>query len=419
MEKYCIIDPGAVNRISEFATKFYAKKAFLVGDRNTFPLAGIEIAKQLNACDIKTVTYVLKTDKLEPDEQAVGSLMLHYNAECDLIIGIGSGVINDLCKLLAHQTKNPFIMVATAPSMDGYASPLSSMLQDGLKVSIPTKRADIIVADLNIVKNAPMSMLKAGLGDMLAKYVAICEWRIGHLITGEAYDAEIANSVRQALRKCVEHADGLMNRDEDAVRSVFEGLILTGEAMKKAGVSRPASGAEHYFSHILDMRGLEFDAPVELHGLQCAIMTRLCIKIYQKLKHIIPDEELALHKAKSFDREKWNAQLRDFLGKAAEPMIALEVHEGKYDCDKHKKRLATIVANWNEIVKIIEEELPTEEEIDALFATVKMPLTIGGKDIRHDILAMTVNAGKDIRDKYVLPRLMWDLGVLDELCEDL
>lgn len=419
MEKYCIIDPGAVKRISEFATKFYAKKAFLVGDGNTFPLAGIEIEKQLNACDIKTVTYVLKAGKLEPNEQAVGSLMLHYNAECDLIIGIGSGVINDLCKLLAHQTKNPYIIVATAPSMDGYASPSSSMLRDGLKVSIPTKRADVIVADLNIVKKAPMSMLKAGLGDMLAKYVGICEWRIGHVITGEAYDEEIANSVRQALKKCVEHADGLINRDEDAVRSVFEGLILTGEAMEKAGVSRPASGAEHYFSHIWDMRGLEFGTSVELHGLQCAIMTRLCIKIYQKLKHIIPDEALALQKARSFDREKWNAQLRSFLGKAAEPMIALEECEGKYDCEKHKKRLATILDNWSEIVKIIEEELPTEEEIDALFATVEMPHTIGGEDMQHDVLAMTVNAGKDIRDKYVLPRLMWDLGVLDKLCEDL
>jgi glycerol-1-phosphate dehydrogenase [NAD(P)+] len=297
--------------------------------------------------------------------------------------------------------------------MDGYASPLSSMVRDGLKVSIPTKKADHIVADLDILRNAPLPMLKAGLGDMLAKYVSICEWRLGALITGEAYDAGIADSVRNALRKCVDHADGLLHREDEAIRAVFEGLVLTGEAMEKAGCSRPASGAEHYFSHLWDMRWLEFGTPTDLHGIQCAAATRICVKLYHRLKDIRPDREKALQYVRAFDPDKWNKSLRQFLGQAAEPLIELEKREGKYNLQKHGERLRVIIARYDDILAVIDEELPSLEMIDALYQMLNLPT----EPPEDGILKMTVKAGKDIRDKYVLPRLLWDLGVLDEFCD--
>ena len=103
---------------------------------------------------------------------------------------------------------------------------------------------------------------------MLAKYVSICEWRIANLITGEYYCETIAQMVRTALKKCVDNAEGLLKRDEEAIKAVFEGLIIGGVAMSYAGVSRPASGVEHYFSHVWDMRALEFGTNMDLHGIQ-------------------------------------------------------------------------------------------------------------------------------------------------------
>jgi glycerol-1-phosphate dehydrogenase [NAD(P)+] len=197
-------------------------------------------------------------------------------------------------------------------------------------------------------------MLKAGLGDMLAKYVSICEWRLGALITGEAYDAGIADSVRNALRKCVDHADGLLHREDEAIRAVFEGLVLTGEAMEKAGCSRPASGAEHYFSHLWDMRGLEFGTPTDLHGIQCAAATRICVKLYHRLKDIRPDREKALQYVRAFDPDKWNKSLRQFLGQATEPLIELEKREGKYNLQKQGERLRVIIARYDDILAVID-----------------------------------------------------------------
>ena len=184
-----------------------------------------------------------------------------------------------------------YVIVGTAPSMDGYASATSSMTMDGLKISLGSKCADMIIGDLDILCNAPVKLMRSGLGDMLAKYVSICEWRIAHVITGEYYCEEIAKLVRASLKKCVDQAEGLLKRDKAAVKAVFEGLVVCGAAMKFAGVSRPASGVEHYISHIWDMRAAEFDTPAELHGIQCAIGTLIAVGLYEKLVKIVPDQK--------------------------------------------------------------------------------------------------------------------------------
>jgi len=301
--------------------------------------------------------------------------------------------------------------------MDGYASATSSMERGGLKISLPSKCPNAVVGDIDILKHAPLPLLQAGLGDMLAKYVSICEWRIAHLICGEYYCEEIAALVRGALHKCVDHAEGLLRREDTAVAAVFEGLVITGLAMAYAGMSRPASGIEHYFSHIWDMRGAAFGTKTDLHGRQCAAGTLLAVKVYEKLGQILPDREKALDYARQFDYSAWSKTLRTLCGRGAEEMIALESREGKYDLAKHRARLEKILINWDGILKIIEEELPGSDRIRVLLDTVGAPKTPAELGIDESILADTFRATKDIRDKYVLSRLAWDLGMIDKLAE--
>jgi glycerol-1-phosphate dehydrogenase [NAD(P)+] len=289
------------------------------------------------------------------------------------------------------------------------------MTRDGLKISLPSRSADVIIGDTDILCQAPLHMMKAGLGDMLAKYVSICEWRIAHLICGEYYCEEIADLIRSALKRCADNAEGLLKRDPAAVEAVFAGLVIGGVAMNYAGLSRPASGVEHYISHVLDMRGAEYGTPVELHGIQCAIGTLIAASLYEKVKTITPDKEKGLAYAASFDQAAWNETLRQLLGKGAESMIALEAKEGKYDVAKHAPRLEFIVNNWDTILSIIEEEIPSTETLNALMDTIEAPKTLAEIGIDENLLPTVFRATKDIRDKYVLSRLAWDLGILDEL----
>ena len=412
-----VVGKGVVQRLPEFVHKYGAKKPFILADKNTYKAAGEAVAEILQGSGISFSTYIFQKDALEPDEEAVGSAFMHFDNSCDLIIGVGSGVINDIGKILSNVSGRKYIIVGTAPSMDGYASATSSMSMDGLKISLNSRCADVIIGDIDILKNAPAHMLKSGLGDMLAKYVSIAEWRIGNLITGEYYCERVAQLIRDALKKCVDNAEGLLKRDEAAVQAVFEGLVIGGVAMAYAGVSRPASGVEHYFSHVWDMRGLEFGTQVDLHGIQCAMGTMKAVALYEAVKSVIPNKEKAYASVAAFDSEKWNEELRRFLGNSAETMITQEKKERKYDKSTHPARFQKIADNWDTILKIIEEELPSAAELSRIMDVIGISKDLNTIGVDTECARLTFKATKDIRDKYVLSRLAWDLGILDELAE--
>ena len=321
---------GAVRRLPECISTLGGSKPFLLADAGTDQAAGSLVCRILDDAGFAWTKHVYpkgpeeKLQLVEPDETAVGSACMHFDRSCDIIIGIGSGVINDISKILSNLTGLPYIIVATAPSMDGYASSTSSMAMDGLKVSLPSRCADIIIGDTDILKNAPFILMQSGIGDMIAKYVSIAEWRISHIITGEYYCEEVAGLIRRALQKCIDNAEGYTRREEAAVEAVFEGLTLGGIAMSYAGVSRPASGIEHYFSHVWDMRALTFGTPSSLHGIQCAMATLIAVRLYEKLRQIRPDREKAVRYVQQFDLEDWHSQLLAFLGRSGETMVQLE-----------------------------------------------------------------------------------------------
>lgn len=406
---------GVVGQLPDILRERKIQKPFILTDLNTYEAAGERVCKLLKDAGIGFQSYTIAEREPHPDEARVGSAVMHMEMDCDAVIGVGSGVINDIGKMLAALARLPYIIVGTAPSMDGYASATSSMTRDGLKVSLNTKGADVIIGDTDILKNAPLRLLRAGLGDMLAKYVSICEWRIASIITGEYYCEEVAQLIREAVEQCVAGAEGLLRREEKAVEAVFAGLVIGGVAMNYAGCSRPASGNEHYISHIVDMRAVEFGTNEDLHGTQCAIGTLETLRVYEKLQKITPDREKALAYAENFCYADWAEQLRVFLGRGAESMIALEQKEGKYDLSAHKKRLEVIISRWEDLMEIVRQELPSSDQMERLLNLIGAPKTLDDIGVDGEILPMVFRVTKDIRDKYVLSRLLWDLGILEEL----
>jgi len=414
-----IVGAGVISHTAEVLKRRGIKRPFLIADINTYKAAGEKVAGVLEAANMPYSKYVFNETSLEPDERAVGAAIMHFDTRCDAIVAVGSGVIGDIAKILAATASLPYIIVATAPSMDGYASASSSMAMDGVKVSLNSKCAEVIIGDTDVLKAAPEEMLISGLGDMLAKYISIAEWRISNLITGEYYCEDIASLVRSSLKLCVDNADGLLKRDAAAVEAVFNGLVVAGAAMSLAGASRPASGVEHYFSHVWDMRALSLGTAASTHGIQCAIATLIAARLYEKILTVTPDRETAVTYAKAFSYPEWADTLREFIGEGAEAMIALEAKEGKYSTEKHAARIDTIIEKWDELTTIVSKEIPKSEEIAKILNSIKCPKSPGEIGIDNGIVPMTFKATKDIRDKYVLSRLAYDLGVIDTLANDL
>ena len=415
--KYLNIGRGIIDEAPKMIAAMGRKKPFVVCDDNTYRVAGRRVDEILTAAGVDHVTYVIPCesgDRIAPAEWEVGSVIMHFDPSCDMFLAVGSGVVNDICKVAAHATGRVCAVVGTAPSMDGFASNSSSMEMNHVKVSLYNHGPEGILLDSDILARAPMRMLWAGLGDMVAKYVAICEWRISHLVTGEYYCEDVAALMRSALKKIMDASDKITLRDPDAIASVAEGLVLAGVGMAYAEISRPASGLEHYFSHMWEMMALERGVPYDLHGIQVGVGTILTLQIYEKIKQIKPDRAKAEAHMRAFDRGEWEQQVRRIFGKTADQILQIEDQTHKNDPERHARRLDNILAHWDDILDIIAEELPDYDWLHDAMAATGMPMTPADIDIpEKDVIDAFVGA-RDIRDKYLSCSMIWDLGLTDE-----
>ncbi len=407
-------EDGAIEKLAATVKLSGASSAFMVCDENTYKAAGETAKRLMEDSGVKTSVCFLSAepgfDRPEPTEQALGNLIMSYDGSGGVIVGVGGGVVNDLCKLASRAAHVPYIYVPTCPSMDGYTSDSASVIYNGVKSSINCKCPDYLLCDTGIISKAPEKLLLAGIGDMCAKLISICEWRISNIVTGELYCGEVAEMMRTYRRAAMENAEAAVKGDKKAVEAIINGLCLVGTAMTYARSSRPASGVEHYYSHLWDMRCLEEGRQCELHGIQVGVGTVLSLEKYEKLKKIKPDRKKALDHINAFDQAGWERGVREYFGRSAERIIEIEKKEGKYDKEKCAARLDRIIDNWDAIMNIIDEELIPANELITLFKKIGHPTTpseIGESDASA---ALAFSHTKDIRDKYILSRLLFDTG---------
>ena len=412
--RFLRVGAGALNALPEALAAANCRKPFVVMDENTRAAAGDRVLAILTEAGIPFASYTFthREAPLEPDERAVGALTMAFDPGCDSVLAVGSGVLNDCAKVLAHAAGVPSLVVATAPSMDGYASDSASMIQNRVKVSLYNACPVAILADTDVLRKAPERMLHAGLGDMIAKYISLFEWRVSHLVIDEYYCDEIAALVRGSLRRVMDNAEGLMRRDEQAVAAVTEGLVLSGVAMSFAQISRPASGLEHYFSHLWEMFALEGRVPPSMHGEQCGVGTCLTLRLLEKLLAQAPSRETAEEAMRRFSPEAWEKEMRRIFGATADEVLALESRVHKNDPQAHAHRLQRILTHWPEIEQAAREELPDAQALEARMNALGLPTRPTQLGLSEQDTLDAYFGSREIRDKYLTSTLLWDLGLL-------
>lgn len=210
----------------------------------------------------------------------------------DFILAVGSGVINDICRVVSYRLGLPYGIAGTAPSMDGYASAGSPTLFDGTKATIKCTTPKYILADLDIMKEAPYPMLLSGIGDMFGKYTGILDWELARDYNGDAYCAEIAGEVIAATDKCLKNGYELRSREAGCIKNIMEGFLVTGLGMAFTGNSRPASGSEHIIAHVWELESVERGEKPNLHGIEVCEATRIVAEMYRLLYTETDDRHL-------------------------------------------------------------------------------------------------------------------------------
>ena len=296
------ISSGAIKKIPEILSEY--KRIYLVADANTYKAAGMAVEEILKANGQHYKTFVFNELPVLPNPDSIGKLILNfqpldakpnvfeYNALPDFILAVGSGTINDICRITSYRLGLPYGIVGTAPSMDGYASAGSPILHDGTKTTIQATTPKYIIADLDILKDAPYDMMLAGIGDMFGKYTGMLDWELARDYSGEYFCDKIAADVIEATDKCLANGYELANRNPECVKNVMEGFLVTGLGMAYVGNSRPASGAEHIVAHAWELFDIESGNHPHLHGLEVCEATRLVSIMYKMLLEETQDEHL-------------------------------------------------------------------------------------------------------------------------------
>ena len=265
-----------------FEKNIVGRRVLIVCDETTRVFAQ-PVADMVGANAAECGMLVLPSPEPVADEATV-QRVAEGGGGYDYLLAVGAGTLNDLCKYAGFLTHKPSGIFATAPSMDGFSSSVTPLIEKGFKITRPAQTASDVLMDFEILSKAPRIMIGAGVGDILAKYCCLTDWRISSYLTGEAYGEEAASLMYDAVRACDESIPALQRGEAAGVEKLMEALLVSGYAMVIAGNSRPASGAEHHMSHFLEMDFLRRGKRIPLHGVKVGLGTIVSLYLYETLR---------------------------------------------------------------------------------------------------------------------------------------
>ena len=380
------IGEGALSSIPALCAGF--TRILLVADENTYAACGREVEGLLGR--LVASRHVFEGEGVViPDEASVEAIEGKLTPDTDLIVGVGSGVINDLCKFVGHKHHLPYIIVATAPSMDGYASAGAAMILGGMKVTPSATPPMAIVADTAVLKNAPMDMIRAGYGDIIGKFSCLNDWKLAAYIRGEYFCQTVYDLVMNTARRVKGLAEGIANRDGEAITALMEALVEVGVAMAYVGNSRPASGSEHHLSHFFEITGILNGTPYLPHGTDVAYSSVLTARLRGEILSRKPARV-------GFDRAAYETAIRKAYTTIADSVMTQQDRLGWY----HEDEVDAFVLTHTEGIRAILAEAPTEEESREMVEAVGLSMdelydTYGEAHIEE-----ALRWAKDLKDRY-------------------
>ena len=341
-----VIESGAVHRVGEVLKRNgFPHELLLVADRDT--LAAAEgIIDSLDGFNVEYKIY----DSIRVAEMSHVRELEDIIKDRDIgILSVGTGSVNDPCRLAAARQGKMLCLFGTAPSMDGFASYSSPIVDSGFKASYPAKTPEVIIGDTKILADAPVELKSAGFGDMIAKYVGLVDWQVSHILTGEVWCDKVARLTRAATDELFAMAHLVTSRDEETAGKIFESLLKTGVGMSFMQNSRPASGSEHIVAHLIECVELREGKTPNYHGDDVGVCTLEVLNLYSRLAQM---EKISAHEEKI----DWD-DVFEYYGSMRDDVYGMNFPTSVTDGITPEM----IGSKWGEIVCAI-KSVPTYEE---------------------------------------------------------
>ena len=384
-----VIEPGCLFEFEKYMAQFgvTGKRCALYGENSYAATADRHPRAEQQ--------IVLDPTGLHANEISTAEVLAKLEGDVEVIVAVGSGTIHDIARFCAHERGIRFVSCPTGASVDGFCSTVAAMTWYGFKKTLPAVAPEIVLADTEIIKNAPMELVRSGVGDIMAKYTALADWKMAHVLTNELLCEEIYSIMQRAVDTVMQSVPGIVRGEESAYADVTYALIMSGIAMQMMGNSRPASGAEHHISHMIEMEPEAF--PVKfpaMHGEKTGVGSLIAVREYKRLAKIeditpyitdyapIPEEHF---------RKFFGERLADSLMK-----------ENENDCLAKVSR-EKLSASWGELRRII-DELPTEEYLYGLLEMLDAKRDLASIGVEESELPVLLKNSPLVRNRLTLMR---------------
>ena len=388
--RLCVIEPGALAHFEDYMSQLaLGGKRCVVYDSNTCRIPQLKRPRA-------DQEVILDAEGLHADEVSTALLTAQMDKDIEVLVAVGGGTVHDIVRFCSKQKQLPFVSVPTAASCDGFCSNVAAMTWHGYKLTWPCAAPELVVADLDVISAAPWFLTASGFGDMVAKYVALADWRISHEVTGEEVCPVIYDMMHEAVDRIWNSSLQLLNHDKDAYEAVTYGLLMSGLAMQMLGTSRPASGGEHHISHFIEVGPAILNASSSaLHGEKVGVGTVLVSAEYHRLAamedvtpYLLPFEPLS------------DERLMSVFGEA---LFDACKKENADDC-LARVTPEKLTAAWPRIRSII-GEIPPSDEIFRRLEQLGAKRTLSDIEIPEDRLPVIVDNSPLIRNRLTLMRM--------------
>ena len=432
-----------------FSRFFPGRKPVVVADLNTWRVLGEKVYGLFVEAGLPVDRYIIEKEEFHADWKYVEMTDLIIRGEYaaakavendpayeegdaaeafrepseswNVLVSVGSGVINDLCKLSSYHHGQSYLTLPTAASVDGYSSFGSSITYRSAKQTFTGPAPVAIIADIDVIAAAPKHMTAAGYADLAAKVPAGAEWMIADFVGSEPIQDDAWHVLQDYLDDFLADPSGVAAGDPGAVADLFEGLTLSGFAMQAARSSRPASCCDHLFSHLLDMTGHRYNGKLQSHGYQVAIGTLTMCAVFDelfKLDLTSVDVEACVEAWPTLEQEQERA-LDVFAGSPA-PKLGYDMISQKYgDREVVRAEMTRLVAEWPQLKEKLQGQVYSFSKMQELFRIAGAPYETEHIGVTHEQIRDMFPKVQLMRARYNVLDLAMRGGFMNELIEPL
>jgi glycerol-1-phosphate dehydrogenase [NAD(P)+] len=400
---------------AEFAATFGQIAAAIVADVHTFDAAGRDVVEAFRAIGAPLVEPFVFGPDVHAEYGDVERLEAALQGHDAIPVAVGSGTINDLTKLASYRLGRPYMAVATAASMDGYTAFGASITHRGSKQTFDCPAPRAVVADLEVIAAAPFPMNAWGYADLLAKNVAGADWMLADAAGVEPIDPDVWQTVQCRLKEWVGDPSGVAQNEPAALAKLIDGLLMSGFAMQAHQTSRPASGADHQFSHLWDMQGHTHNGVAPSHGFKVGVGTLASTALHdfvlgQDLRDLDVDQAVASWPSV----EQAEARILELFGEGPLAEKSIQETRAKYlGRDELRVQLVRLRDSWPELRERLADHLIPFDDVLARLRAAGCPDRPEEIGITRPRLRLAFEQAYYIRRRFTVLDLARRFGLFD------